>query len=314
MAGGIPEGLKREQTGRAIHAIATLIPAVLLLAACATAGTHQVQVDLDHIQQQLWAIQKENAALTEEVARLREEGAPNAGVDGAAIELRMEHLEEVLGQIQSRLDDTDQRITAVVQDLRTTRDALQALVMTPPAGAELSGPAGDAPQARADPVDSGAMVGIGVTATGAQIAAGTQTAVPPPGGEATPLALENLYRRGYADYTKGNYALALQELEEFLQRYPDSPLADDAQYLRGEVHFSQQQYPEAVEAFDHLVREYPGGDKTGPAYLKKGLALLEMNRTADAVVQLQHVIDTYPESEEARIARDRLRNLGLRER
>ncbi len=296
-----------------MQAVAALIPAVLLLGACATPGTHQVQVDLDHIQQQLWAIQKENALLTEEVARLREEGAPNTAVDGAAIELRMEHLEQVLAQIQSRLDDTDQRITAVVQDLRTTRDALQALVMTLPAGAELSGPAGTAP-AGADPVDRGIMAGIGVTTAGTGTATGAETVLPPSGGEGTPLALENLYRQGYADYTKGNYALALQELEAFLQRYPDSALADDAQYLRGEVHFSQQQYPEAVEAFDHLVREYPGGDKLGPAYLKKGLALLEMNRTADAVVQLQHVIDTYPESEEARIARERLRNLGLRER
>lgn len=301
MAGVIPERLRRGRTGRGPRAIATLIPAVLLLAACATPGTHQLQVDLDHIQQQLWAIQKENASLTDEVARLREAGAPNAAVDAAVIDLRMEQLEQELTRLQSRLDDTDQRITAVVQDLRTTRDALQALVATLPAGAEPPGPV-DTLRTGGDPVDRGASV------------AGAPTPVPPPGGGATPLALENLYRQGYADYTKGNYALALQELEEFLQRYPDSPLADDAQYLRGEVHFSQQQYPEAVEVFDQLVREYPRGDKIGPAYLKKGLALLEMNRTADAVVQLQHVIDTYPESEEARIARDRLRDLGLRER
>jgi outer membrane protein assembly factor BamD (BamD/ComL family) len=46
----------------------------------------------------------------------------------------------------------------------------------------------------------------------------------------------------------------------------------------------------------------------------KGLALLEMNRTADAVIQFQHVVTAYPKSEEARVARERLRALGLRER
>ncbi len=59
------------------------------------------------------------------------------------------------------------------------------------------------------------------------------------------------------------------------------------------------------------MKDYPGGEKAGPAYLKKGLALLELNRTADAVIQLNHVITAYPQSEEARIARDRLEGLGL---
>ncbi len=39
-----------------------------------------------------------------------------------------------------------------------------------------------------------------------------------------------------------------------------------------------------------------------------------MNRTADAVIQLQHVVTAFPKSDEARIARERLKALGLRER
>ncbi|HXH27960.1 MAG TPA: tol-pal system protein YbgF, partial [Candidatus Polarisedimenticolia bacterium] len=106
----------------------------------------------------------------------------------------------------------------------------------------------------------------------------------------------------------------LQELQEFVQRNPASEQADDAQYLIGEVYFSQEQYEQAVQAFDQVVQNYPQGDKVPAAFLKKGLALLEMNRTADAVIQLQHVITAYPRSEEARVARARLQDLGLRER
>jgi len=124
----------------------------------------------------------------------------------------------------------------------------------------------------------------------------------------------DLYRLGYSDYAKGNYELALAELQDFVRLNPADDLADDAQYLIGEIYFSQQKYPEAVAAFDRLLAEHAGGDKAAAAYLKKGLALLEMNRTADAVIQLQHIVSAYPKSEEARLARERLRALGLRER
>ncbi|MFQ5877825.1 MAG: tol-pal system protein YbgF [Acidobacteriota bacterium] len=260
----------------------------ILALGCATPGLRQIEVDLDNIQQQLWTIQKENAALTDEVDRLNQAAA---GTTSDEMGLRLEAVERDLGILRSRTDEADRRLAAVIQDLRATREALQALIATLPAA-------------------EGAAVALAPEGSGAPRGA----AAPLAQGETASLALEDLYRQGYADYTKGNYALALQELGEFVERFPDSPLADDAQYLIGEVHFSQRQYPEAVEAFDHLIDTYRDGDKTGPAYLKKGLALLEMNRTADAVIQLQHVISAYPKSEEARIARDRLQALGLRER
>jgi tol-pal system protein YbgF len=124
----------------------------------------------------------------------------------------------------------------------------------------------------------------------------------------------DLYRLGYGDFSKGNFDLALAELQDFVRLNPSDDLADDAQYLIGEIYFSQQKYPEAVAAYDRLLAEHAGGDKAAAAYLKKGLALLETNRTADAVIQLQHVVSAYPKSEEARIARERLQALGLRER
>ena len=199
-----------------------------------------------------------------------------------------------------------------MQDLRTTRDVLQSLLRATQAAAtqSASAPPGGAPPGMAggDPT-----VAVVLPSTGREDTQAARGA--PAAGSADPvMPLEDLYRQGYRDYTKGNYALALLELEEFANRYPTSELADDARYFIGEVHFGQENYHDAVESFDQVVQAYPGGDKAGPAYLKKGLALLELNRTADAVIQLQHVITTYPKSEEARIARDRLRSMGLSER
>ena len=263
----------------------------LAWAGCATAGGGRLETDLDAIQQQLWKVQKENAALAEQIGQLREAlRAPSADPGPAMAEFRMrlEAVERDLQALRLRVDDGERRLAAATQDLRATREALEAVSRAIPAQGA-GGPA--APSAGAGPPPAaGAIEALGA------------------------LGSEDLYRQAYTDYTRGNYALALQELEAFLRRAPDSPLADDAQYLMGEVHFTQGRYPEAVSAFDLLLRTYPKGDKAASGYLRTGLALLEMNRTADAVIQFQHVVNAFPRSDEARIARERLRGMGLKER
>jgi len=305
--------IRSQSVRRSIAPIATLLLASVA-SGCATPGMQGIEADLDRIQEQMFRVQKENAVLSERIAEINEAAltpTPDAqGPSGSELGLRLDALERDLASLVTRQDQTDHRLAALVQDLRTTREALQTLLRSlpeePPAAAGAGsagspGPSGG-PQAPGGTETAGVQAPL-VAATGGV-----------PANVASSLVMEDLFRQGYIDYTKGNYALALQELTEFVGRNPESDLADDAQYLIGEVHFSQQQFSQAVEAFDVLVQTYPGGDKAGPAYLKKGLALLEMNRTADAVIQLQHVVTAYPRSEEARIASDRLRGLGLSER
>jgi len=300
----------------------------VLLGACATTGPSQVQTDLDGIQQQLWKVQKDNAALADQIAQMRGEaargGAAVAQAPGLAPELRLrlEAIERDLQVLRSRADDSERRLSAVVEDLRATRESLQALAQTLPPSQSPGGAgaaAGTVPPV-SGPLVAGAAAGTGAPPAG-QPGAGSPSAAggtPPPAsptaGAATPVVVDEMFRQGYTDYSKGNYALALHELNEFVRRYPSSALADDAQFLIGEVQYAQRRFPEAIAAYDQLIQAYPNGDKAASAYLKKGLALLEQNKTAEAVIQLQHVVSAYPRSEEARIARERLRGLGLKER
>ena len=266
-----------------------ILAAALLwaVAGCATgSGASEFQADLDALQQQVWKLEKDNAALTQKLAGAASaQDAPDAAQ--AEIRARLDSLQHDIQALKTRSDETDQRLAAMSETLRGTRQALEAL---PASRAALEGapppPAAAAPLAQALP--------------------------PAPAVEGT--AGVELYRLGYGDYAKGNYDQALVELQEFVRNNPQDDLADDAQYLIGEVNFSQQKYQDAVAAYDRMLSDHPAGDKAAAAYLKKGLALLEMNRTADAVIQLQHVISAYPKSEEARLARERLRALGLRER
>jgi len=82
----------------------------------------------------------------------------------------------------------------------------------------------------------------------------------------------------------------------------------------GESYYSQGKYTDAIASFEEVIRLYPQGDKVPAAHLKKGLAYLESNRTAQAVVQLNALAENYPNSDEARLARERLRAMGLRDR
>lgn len=270
-------------TGRR-RLIALVLGALGIAAAgCAsTTGGSQLQADVDALQQQVWKLQKDNAALSQQVAQAGAASAP-AAPDQSAAELRA-RLDTVAREVQvlrTRADESDQRLSALADELRAARETLETIARTQPAQAAPGDPAQAPPTAAA------------------------------PGG--VPGGAE-LYRQGYSDYARGNFDRALLELEEFIRLHPADDLADDAQYLVGEVYFSQQKYLEAVGAYDRLLKDQAAGERAASAYLKKGLALLEMNRTADAVIQLQHVVTAYPKSEEARIARERLRALGLRER
>jgi len=268
----------------------------LVLSSCATAGGGaQLQADLDALQQQVWKLEKDNAALVQQVARA---GASPAAPDTAMAELkvRLEGLERDVQVLRTRSDETEQRLGSLQAELKAAREALETAARSQ---AVLAPAAGGAPSPAGAPA---------VPPTSGSAPSATPGAVP-----GTAIGVD-LYRLGYSDYAKGNYDLALAELQDFVRLNPADDLADDAQYLIGEAYFSQQKYPEAVAAYDRLLAEHAGGDKAAAAYLKKGLALLEMNRTADAVIQLQHIVSAYPKSEEARLARERLRALGLRER
>ncbi|MBI1950185.1 MAG: tetratricopeptide repeat protein [Acidobacteria bacterium] len=216
-------------------------------------------------------------------------------------------LETVAGEVQvlrTRAEESEQRLAALTNELRATRESLDTIARAPAAR-----PAPPSPGVPAPGMDPGSLAAGVIPA-----AASPAPQPPPPAAPGAPSAGTDLYRQAYSDYARGNLDQALSSLEEFLRLHAADDRADDARYLIGEVYFSQQKYPEAVGAYDRLLKDHADGERAASAHLKKGLALLEMNRTADAVIQFQHVVTAYPKSEEARAARERLRALGLRER
>ena len=265
--------------------------AVLAAGGCVSTQTPALRQDVSALQAQLASLQKSNEALKAEVDSLREaRSAPGlASTDEAALDARIGSLEGQISALRQRLDDVQDRMTTVSVDLQATREL--AMRAQPPRMAPSQPPEGD--------MEAGAPTGQEGSPTGLE--------------DASPAAsVEDTYSAAYADYTKGNYALAIAGFQEFLKKYPDSELSDNAQFWVAESYFSQGDYDTAAAQYDRVIQNYPKGDRVPAAYLKKGLCMMETQRTPEGVVLLQHLIQTYPTSEEAALARDRLEGMGVK--
>lgn len=126
----------------------------------------------------------------------------------------------------------------------------------------------------------------------------------------TPGNPEQLFAAAYADYSRGNFDLALSEFRQYVETYPSSELADNAQYWIGEILYAQRKFGESAAEFDKVGLLNPKGDKTAPALYKRGLVLLEMNNKEDGVAQLLALIKNYPKTPEAGLATQQLQRVA----
>jgi tol-pal system protein YbgF len=243
----------------------------------------QIQKDVADVRQQLRQVQEQQAETLARLERVEAESKtdPDAvtRADLADLSVRVDQMGQDVAITEERVNDLGRRIDRVAQDVQQARvnnEITPIPVAVPGAGAPADTPSG-----------------------------GT----PPPGTGAVPDA-EALYNTAYADFSKGNYQLAISGFEEYHEKFPGSPMADNALYWIGECHFSQGNFPDAVAAFDRLLEAHSDSDKAAAANLKKGLAYLEQNQIGQAIVQLRYVNSSYPGSDEAKIARDKLVSLG----
>jgi tol-pal system protein YbgF len=120
---------------------------------------------------------------------------------------------------------------------------------------------------------------------------------------------EDLLRSANIDLLTGNYDLAVSELRDYLQKFPNDTRAPEAQLNVGEAFYNQKKYDQAIVEYDLLLQKYPNSDKTRTALYKKGLALIELNQPQNARAILQRVVTEYPNTVEATNAQQRLKNL-----
>jgi tol-pal system protein YbgF len=149
------------------------------------------------------------------------------------------------------------------------------------------------------------METLNPSATGgsAQAAPGEGAAAQPPPDP------DSLYKSALGYYHGGQYDLAVQAFQQYLQNYADGEYASNAQFYIGECYYSQKNYAQAVEEYNTCIERYPKGNKLAAAQLKKGYALLALDKTVAGERELRSLVRRFPKSPEANLARQRLKQI-----
>ncbi len=262
-------------------ALLTLLVAGGLASGCvSTKDIEAIQSQLADIQRQVLQVQMQASSKTE-VEGLSSSISRQTSTllkSEADMQLKMEQLSAQLEELQARLEDTNNRLSNVSQQIATTNQELKAFRELP---------------RFQPPVDPAAGV------------VDPNAPSPPPPTQATdPKAL---YEAAYSDYVRGSYDLAIRQFQEYLQTFPETDLSDNAAYWIGECYYRQRKFKQAISAFDRVLESYSTSDKVPSALLKKGYSHLELGEKAPGQAQLQKVIRDFPKSDEASLARQRLR-------
>ena len=273
---------------RAVLAAALVVVGVAAPATAADREHQQIVADIRMLQEQTQQIALSIAALADALkaatARLDQrldqqaEAARKAAADQKLI---LDAVASDLKVIRERSDETNVRISSLDQEIEALRAAL------PVAGAT---PGGDARVTGASP-DSQA---------------------PAPVPSAAGLSPRRMMEQAFADYTAGQYALAVQGYEAFLRTFPASDQADDAQFMVGEAQFAARKDSDAVAAYSEVIKRYPTGNAAPDAHYKRGLAMERMGNVDGARESWQLAVKAYPDTDAGRLAKQGLDRLAAR--
>jgi tol-pal system protein YbgF len=274
--------------------LGSLVAGALMLSAppafAQSRAEHQLMADVRILQEQAQqlanAIATLNATLNESLKAINARIDQQTEVSRKAFadqKLVLDNVSADMRVIRERTDDTTVRIATLGQELEALRSSIP---VTPPAVA-----------ASTEPVDQHAPPGT--------------TPPPAPAVPSTAgLSPTRMYETAFADYTAGQYSLAITGFETFLKAFPKSEMADEAQFYIGETHYVTGRYQDAVAAYNQVIQNYPGSNSVLEAYYKRGLAQERLGESDAARASWEFLVKNHPESDPGRLAKQNLDRLG----
>jgi tol-pal system protein YbgF len=121
---------------------------------------------------------------------------------------------------------------------------------------------------------------------------------------------DELYRQAKQAFDQGDSETARNLFQELLKRYPKSERSDNAQFWIGEIYYREKWYEKAILEYQKVIENYPKGNKVPASLLKQGFAFLNLGDKTNSRIILQELIRKYPQTNEAKIAQDKLKDLN----
>ena len=204
-------------------------------------------------------------------------------------ETKVEHLFQVAGEIEARLNELSGRL-ATLEQKDTQRSTLFKELSD---GVRELKEVNQALQAKVQ--NAGMVATPKVEVVNHEPAPKGRDAGPPSG-----------YVKAFGLYSTNNFAGAIQAFELFLKEQPASEYVPNAHYWIGECYYSVSDLPKALGAFQKVVDGWPRHLKASDALLKIGYSYAAQKQPDKAKASFERLIRSYPASPAAIKARERL--------
>lgn len=126
---------------------------------------------------------------------------------------------------------------------------------------------------------------------------------------AAPTSADQEYQAGLEALRTGNITGGIERLKRFAETYPKHPKADDALYYAGLGELGRGEVARAAKLFEQVVQRYPAGDVVQDAMLKLGEARVRLRQPAEARAAYAQLVQTFPGTAAAAQAQVRLSTL-----
>jgi tol-pal system protein YbgF len=120
---------------------------------------------------------------------------------------------------------------------------------------------------------------------------------------------DSLYLKGLDSLKTGEVVAAREQFTKFLEQNPKHELAANAHYWIGETYYSEKNYESAILSYQDVIKNYPGKEKVVAAMLKQAMAFNEIKDAKSAKFVLKKLVEGFPKSEEAKKAKELLKEI-----
>jgi tol-pal system protein YbgF len=119
------------------------------------------------------------------------------------------------------------------------------------------------------------------------------------------------YDVAVAQFRSSDFRSAIHALDAFVARYPQSVYSASAQFWLGSSYYAVKDFPAAIAAQQYLLEHFPDSPRVPEALLNLAASQAELNDKKSARATLQRITKDYPNTEQARLAEERLSTLQV---
>lgn len=208
-------------------------------------------------------------------------------------ETKIEHLFQVAGGLEARLNELYGRQTAFDDKYSQQEKQLQELVANVQALTE----ANRALQAK-------------YQALPAVVTPKVEVVNPEPASKVKDTGPPQAYVKAFGLYSANNFSEAVKAFEQFVKEHAASDYVPNATYWIGECYYSVSDLDKALVAFQKVLDAWPRHPKASDALLKIGYSYTALKQQDKAKAAFEGLIRSYPGSPAAVKARERLMSVS----